>query len=205
MNVYFFDDLNNFIYSEFSGALPAWRRDKAEAYKRESDKKLSAAAFFLLRAALFREFGVREIPEISFSDTGKPYFFEKKDLFFNLSHCEKGAVCAVSSREVGVDIQEVRGADRRVMERVLNPEELEFVRASKDADRGFAYLWSRKEALVKKDGRGIGAGLREINALDNAKIQTYDGGGFFISAALADDEADEIKIIKLDVKDFTKN
>lgn len=155
-------------------------------------------AFLLLRVALYREYGLGEVPKIITAERGKPYFESVNDLFFNLSHCEKGAVCAVSRREIGIDIHDARDTDKRTMERVLCPEEIDFVKKSDDRKMAFAYLWSRKEALAKKDGCGVSAVLNKINTLDNGELSSFDGGDFYISLA----SGGEINIITLTIMDI---
>lgn len=55
---------------------------------------------------------------------GKPFLEGSRGLFFNLSHSGAYAACAVSDREVGLDIQQcVQRVNPAVVERVLHKEE----------------------------------------------------------------------------------
>ena len=192
MKIYFFNSFENFDYTDFMDELPDERRKKCESYKNLEDKQLCAAAYLLLRAALRQEFGTKTVPEIETGASGKPYFKGKTDLFFNLSHCPKGVVCAVSEEEIGVDIQDAREVSEKVASRVLNAEELAFLNNSADKNRAFAYLWSRKECAAKRSGAGIACDLKKIDTL-NTEIQTHDGGDYFISVS----PAEKIEIINI--------
>ena len=81
---------------------------------------------------------------------------------FNLSHSGGRFVVAIAlDREPGVDIERVR--PRRDLEglarRFFSPAEQAEVGAAPDPLDAFYRLWTRKEAVIKADGRGVGIGL----------------------------------------------
>ena len=76
-------------------------------------------------------------------------------LYLSISHSRGLAACAVADRPVGLDVELVRPAPRRVWEH-LSPEER--VYAADDA--AFFRLWTAKEALLKCRGGQFGQ-LRE--------------------------------------------
>ena len=88
-------------------------------------------AWELLALALEREPG------------GRPYFPACPDLCFNISHSRGGAVCALDRLPVGVDVELLRPAPRRL--------------AGDLEDEAFFRLWTAREATVKRRGLGIGA------------------------------------------------
>lgn len=100
-------------------------------------------ALRLLALALERELGIPSLPEIRREAGGKPYFPGYPSLHFNLSHSRGAAVCALHSQPVGIDIERLRPAPRRL--------------ARGMADEAFFRLWTAKEATVKRAGRGIDA------------------------------------------------
>lgn len=93
---------------------------------------------------------------------GKPYF-ENIPLFFNLSHSGEYVLCAVSSREVGADIQKIQSADvMKLAKRFFSEPEclvLERCESAREQQGLFFGLWSRKEAYGKLTGEGIAAAL----------------------------------------------
>lgn len=91
-------------------------------------------------------------------EKGKPYLKEYP-LFFNLSHSGEYVVCAVSDREIGVDIQMCSDVNEgRIAERFFSKEEckaLEHCGTAEERRRLFFRLWTRKEAYGKLLGDGV--------------------------------------------------
>lgn len=86
---------------------------------------------------------------------GKPYF-ENYPFYFNLSHSGDYVACALSEREVGIDLQEHRGAAfERVAKRYFSPAEVFALMQAQDRAAFFFRLWARKEAYGKLSGKGI--------------------------------------------------
>lgn len=107
----------------------------------------------------------------AYGDAGKPRVEDAGALEFNLAHSGDGALLAVAhGRAVGVDLERIRpGRDvRAIAERFFADVETDALRrlAPDESERGFFRLWTRKEALLKGLGDGIGgmggAGLREV-------------------------------------------
>lgn len=111
---------------------------------REKEKEL---AWALLRLALARELGLSALPGVSRHPGGKPFFPSLPGVEFNLSHSRGGAACAIHSLPVGIDIEKLRAAPRRL--------------AGDLEDEAFFRLWTAKEATVKREGQGIAA-LRSL-------------------------------------------
>ncbi len=110
-----------------------------------------ALAYRLLSLALEREYGLREIPETAREPGGKPYFPDRPDVCFNLSHSHGAAVCVLHDKPVGVDVEKLRPAPKRLADGLT--------------DEAFFRLWTAKEATVKRRGEGIAA-LRRLKEPD---------------------------------------
>ena len=108
-----------------------------------------ACAYMLLAAAVQEVYGISTLPEIDRKIGGKPFFPTRPDICFNLSHSHGAAVCAIYDRPIGVDIEKVRPAPKRL--------------AGTMEDREFFRLWTQKEATVKQMGKGVGALLRPFD------------------------------------------
>lgn len=102
----------------------------------------------LLAAALKRELGLPELPEIAREPNGKPYFPSRPDICFNLSHSHGAAVCALHDRPVGVDVERLRTAPKRL--------------AGDLTDEAFFRLWTAKEATIKRQGLRLSVLLRPL-------------------------------------------
>ena len=108
-------------------------------------------AHLLLETALRRELGLETVPPIARGARGKPWFPDLPDLHFTLSHSHGAAVCALPHLPVGVDVEKVRSAPKRL--------------AAGLGDEAFFRLWTAREAAVKRAGLGVEA-LRRTRTPD---------------------------------------
>lgn len=106
---------------------------------------------------------------------GKPFLESPRGLFFNLSHSGDYAVCAVSDREVGVDIQKEQHTFRLgLLNRVLHEEEKASFFTGREQKAECSYvkqepevhmffqIWAAKEAFVKCTGEGLAKDFKEL-------------------------------------------
>jgi phosphopantetheinyl transferase len=133
-----------------------------------------ADAFLVSRALLRTVLGhLLDLPgrnvELRTSGRGKPSLSPNASppVYFNTSHSRTHAVTAVSRiGELGVDVEEVRSIDERVVRRSLSTEEYEGLTTLQHDERvgAFFHLWTVKEACAKATGVGIGLGMRNVGA-----------------------------------------
>lgn len=140
----------------------------------------------LLLRGLQMEYGLSEIPEISFGIYGKPYFKTLGEIHFNISHCDRGVVCIVSDNNVGIDIECINPFDEELAEYVANQEELKVILNHPNPALAFTILWTKKESLCKLTGKGIDTRkeIQEILSLNPVKFQTIinEAGGYVITS-----------------------
>jgi 4'-phosphopantetheinyl transferase len=110
---------------------------------------------------------------------GKPFLAAPAghDLRFNLSHSGELALIAVArGREVGVDVEATRPAERaqRIADRTFTEAEAAELRslAGPEREAAFFRLWARKEAYLKATARGFKGGLDSFDALG---LEPLDG------------------------------
>lgn len=156
-----------------SGAFPARfaattdaERERASRFHRRDDGDRYLAAHGALRLLLASyltcdPLGLR----FAVNENGKP-FLDGERVQFNLSHSGDLALIAVAwSRQVGVDVEQVRPMSdlESVAARVCTPVELATLAglAQSERERAFFAMWTRKEALAKATGEGIGAIVRD--------------------------------------------
>jgi phosphopantetheinyl transferase len=140
----------------------------------ESQRGTGADAFLVSRALLRTVLGhLLGLPgrnvELRTSERGKPSLSPNASppVHFNTSHSRTHAVIAVSrAGQLGVDVEEVRSVDERVVRRSLSTEEYEGIATLQDDERigAFLHLWTVKEACAKATGVGIGLGMRGVGA-----------------------------------------
>lgn len=147
--------------ARYSSASDA-RRAKIDALRSEQEKRLSLGVWLLLEYAL-RNRGIAS-PRLAYGEAGKPYLAEHPDVFMSLSHSGDRVMCALSSGEVGCDVQEIGSMDPAMAKRYFHPKEIELLRAATDAERQalFYRIWTAKESYVKALGSGISRGMRDF-------------------------------------------
>ena len=154
--IYVNDDIMGFDLEAAIADIPEWRREKALRFRTDLLRRQSVAAWMLLRDALRRDFGIVEMPEVAFTDAGKPFFSDRHDIHFNLSHCREAVACAVDIEPVGVDVEAVvKKIDDAVLREVLNDTEIARVLAAESREEEFTRLWTMKESAVKLTGEGL--------------------------------------------------
>jgi 4'-phosphopantetheinyl transferase len=103
-----------------------------------------------------------------YAGNGKPYLLPHSKLHFNVSHAAETLVVAIArDRQLGVDVEVLpfEAGDDGVANLVF----CAFERAALEAldataySRRFARLWTRKEAYIKADGRGMTLRLDHID------------------------------------------
>ena len=106
---------------------------------------------------------------------GKPYFSDRPDLPFSLTHTEDFSAAALSEQEglVGLDIELIRH-DRNIhgiASRFFSPEEREALAAASDSALCFTHIWTQKEALAKRSGQGLAAQLGKKSFSPSCQIR----------------------------------
>jgi 4'-phosphopantetheinyl transferase len=90
------------------------------------------------------------------------------DLHFNISHSGNFVLIAISSSEVGVDIEKINPdfSYKEILNSNFSKEEIDFIQNSKYPNESFYLLWTRKESLVKATSKGLVDNLNLISVLD---------------------------------------
>ena len=152
--------------------LTADERARAERFYFQKHREHFIAGRGLLRNILSRYLD-REPDQLRFcyNSYGKPSLTEEagaEGLCFNLSHSHGIALYAVTcDREIGIDIEYFRPEveTEKLAERFFSPREAVVLRALPEHLRkeGFFNCWTRKEAYIKAEGKGLAIPL---NAFD---------------------------------------
>lgn len=118
--------------------------------------------------------------DIIYNEYGKPYLKGNK-LYFNISNCDNYTVLAISSNEIGIDIQKIT-MKKRIIDRICTDEEKQMIKTPED----FTIIWVKKESYVKYLGTGITYGLKNVDTLKlhNFIIKKMDN--YYISICLGD-------------------
>lgn len=210
------------VYHEWLNRLPAERKERAESCRHAADQRRSLAGTLLVYKAFAawqgstqsasvqtavsqNEASETPAPDMAFAygSDGKPYLPAYPQFHFSISHSGDYAVCAVSEKEVGVDIQEIRPVKTDIAKRFFTEaERAQIERAhmqtghtqnakSKhmlpDENNYMLFrIWSAKESYVKLTGRGMAEGLTTFTA-------DMEAGRIYHENAASADRADQCK------------
>ncbi len=133
------------------------RQKKTDACRHMADKRRSLAAELLLEKALADLGLCPKQLRFAYGENGKPYLQNEKNVHFNLSHSGDYALCAVSMREVGCDIEKITDRKQTVAKKFSQAEK-EWLEAQEDPgekQKQFFRLWTLKESYVKTTGQGL--------------------------------------------------
>lgn len=141
-------------------------RARAASYRRPADRAAFAARRAGLRLLLAAELGAAPL-EVRFGadGLGRPRLENPRgsDLTFSVS--SRGAWAAIAlgrGVDVAVDLEQLVDLPfDELAAYALGPDEREAIRGSRDPRRAFFEAWTRFEALVKLEGRGLAAALAE--------------------------------------------
>lgn len=94
--------------------------------------------------------------EYIYNDYGKPYL-KNLNLFFSISHSNGVVAVGVSDKEVGIDLELVRPVPFALVKKVLSMDELSKYQSLDEKEKleYFFSIWTKKEALVKKNGTSV--------------------------------------------------
>ncbi len=165
MKVFLRDDIEQMGQTEVDELLlrlPEWRREQALRFKHLSGRRECASAFLLLADALRSEYGITHISPFLLSDHGKPSLVDHPDIHFNLSHCRSAVLCVIDDSPVGCDVETIRTVRPSLLAYTMSAEERAFIESSPNTDLAFTMLWTRKEALLKLTGEGVGSAMHHI-------------------------------------------
>lgn len=109
-------------------------------------------------------------------DNKKPYLPAEGSagLQYNITHAAEWILLAVSRTPVGADVEHIDTAFpfADILPEHFSQEEVEFINSKDQHDRFFT-LWTRKEALLKATGQGLGEHLKSTPSLDGAHELPY--------------------------------
>ncbi len=147
------------IYNDILiNSLSSYRLEKLNSLHNEYLKKKSIGAELLLIQMLCAQYREMSLPlKIKASETGKPYFCDNTGVFFNLSHSKDMVACVIADTEVGIDIQHMGEYKEDIIDRFFTDDEQKYIEIAKNKKLAFYEVWTKKEALLKCKGTGLGS------------------------------------------------
>ncbi len=155
------EDINDYSpgeYMLFEMDADPERLEKAARFKNEKDYKLCLLTDNLAKRMIAEEGNMSPQMVVIYADKyGKPRCMNSL-VKFNYSHSGTKAACAVSDKEIGVDIEEIKPRSQDVARKFATEAELEYIG---DSLENLLKIWVLKEAYLKCLGTGIRDNLKD--------------------------------------------
>ena len=176
------------IAAESTRAMEAWlsdeQRERSTRFRFPVHRRRFTASWAATRR-LLGAYSNRSPRDLQFvtGAKGKPHL-EASPLHFNLTHSHDVALLAVSeAAPVGVDVERKRPMESAdsIVRRYFSPGERDEYLRLPESERPDAFFrcWTRKEAVVKAEGRGMFASLGTLEVSlrpdQSAQVQAIDG------------------------------
>jgi len=157
---------NPMLFEKCMSMISEDRKEKINQYKNPAPARLSLGAGTLLRLAMEKCHVSDQLTEIAYGKHGKPYL-KGSDFHFSLSHSGEYVVCAYGDESLGADIQRIKDSIPNHTNKILSQAEKSYLDSlnGKDKNNAFYRIWTRKESLIKWDGRGLKISLPEIKTV----------------------------------------
>lgn len=151
-------------YEYLLSFLSEERRERINKYHFKEDSLRSLYGEILVRHTVSKILEVKnETLKIERNSYGKPYIVGAP-LHFNISHAGDWVVCALSTNEIGIDIELIKYIDYDIAKRFFCTCEYDALMEKDDLERiDFFYkLWTLKESYIKWSGTGLSTSLNSF-------------------------------------------
>ncbi|MBQ6098382.1 MAG: 4'-phosphopantetheinyl transferase superfamily protein [Methanobrevibacter sp.] len=157
-------NVENLDLKKAYGLVSKNRQEKIDFYRFDKDKKLSCGAYLLLKKLLSEE-NIND-PIFKSQKYGKAYISNYKNIHFNLSHSGKIVLCAISDKEVGVDVEYIDPEiDLNIAKHYFYNSEYENIMNAKNKSEEFFKYWVLKESYMKYTGLGMNLELKSFEII----------------------------------------
>lgn len=164
LSAFYDEPLSDESYDLYMSLLPEREQNKVKAFRRWEDATASLIGKALLVKGLsaigYQQF---KLHNLQYSIYNRPFLAGGLD--FNIAHSGSYVVCAISEHcRVGIDIEKIQTQDLDPFNYTLNAAELDSILSSETPYELFYNTWTKKEAITKADGRGLGLNLDRIDS-----------------------------------------
>ncbi|GAA3624999.1 4'-phosphopantetheinyl transferase family protein [Flavivirga jejuensis] len=154
-------------YKQLLNKIPKKLQERNLRFMRWQDRHTNLFGKILLIEALLK-MGIqhRSLENLYYNQYGRPFIDTNLD--FNISHSHDMVVCAIGRNiRLGIDIEKIRFIDFENFQSAFSEDQLNQIKKSNDPKQKFFLYWTIKESVVKADGRGFHAPLKEIQVTNN--------------------------------------
>lgn len=200
------DKLNEDFIERCKEILPEWRKEQMLRIKHLPGRVQCAVAYFLVEFCKNKNFPITaRCDKWKYNEHGKPYFEDRNDLYFSISHCKSAVAAVVDDEEVGVDIEEISRYRESLVRYVTNESEIMENGVEGKAEK-FIELWTKKEAVFKYLGTGITHEIKDIlkNNADINVVSRKIGNKYLSVVTRKVVNNEDVKCKFVNVEDFRR-
>lgn len=158
-------------YMKTVSSLPIAMQYRVKKYRRWEDAHAYLYGRLLLKYGASQLGYNDSLALLEKTEFGKPYLpFDP--LSFNISHSEEYVVCVISDNQkcnIGIDIEKIKPINKDHFNGIFTTQEKNNITRYEH----FYKYWTRKEAIVKADGRGLQIPLNTID-VTNLRVKLDD-------------------------------
>lgn len=154
------------VWDGYLCRLPPEHRKQVQRYKFREDAQACLYGKLLLLRCL-EELGIRHLrlEDLRYTSHHRPYFGDAA-IDFNISHSGRFVVCAAArSIRLGIDIEQIKPVAVTDFQEQFSDEEMRLIQSDRGNFANFYNLWTKKEALIKADGKGLSIPLKQVSVM----------------------------------------
>ncbi|MFP3591366.1 4'-phosphopantetheinyl transferase family protein [Chryseobacterium sp. SIMBA_038] len=198
----FIDEFKHeFLLDTYLKSFPENFKAKILNYRKWQDAQLSLLGRVLLKYGLNNYYQINEI-EIDLTPNNKP-FLKGQDIYFNISHSEKLAVCIIAGFPVGIDVEFLNEKINYMdFQSQMTGKEFDEIHHADNKIKCLLKYWTIKEAIIKADGRGLQIDLQSFEFINNECL--IDDKMFYVKEiSIHENYVGHIAYNKIDTMDKT--
>ena len=180
-------------YERYFKGLSDERKKRTEKIGSFEGRCRSVGAGLMLDEAL-KKYGFREKDmSIIYGENGKPVFKDAPELFFNLSHSKKRAMCVIGNFPAGCDVEHIHKVNDGIAHRFFTEKDNFILSEAKalgeeEYKKKFYTLWTLKESYIKCTGLGLKCPLDSFAfSYDGIRYQIDDKPEYVFSTFTGED------------------
>lgn len=150
-------------------SIPREVQEKISRFRQWRDQQAGLLGKLLLLEG-FKRWGYDlDLNAIFFDSYHRP--FTHLPLDFNIAHAGKYVLAAFNPQgRIGIDVENIRPIYLADFQSVFTAQEIQAIQQHPDGRRHFFSIWTRKEAVIKAEGRGLSNQLHLISTLENPVV-----------------------------------
>ena len=167
---------NTYRLNQLLNLISPQKQKKLKSIKDSLSAQQGLASELLARAVICNKLGWQNSAiEFCYNDFGKPILCNARDFHFNLSHSGDWVVMAISSADVGIDIEQVVPLDLSIAQHFFSAREYHKLNSLPvSLQLNFFYqIWTLKESYIKMTGQGLSIALDSFTIQLEGKEVTY--------------------------------